>query len=208
MAQHEKKAQRVKGDVRKRQIVQAALRIIAQYGLKALTTAAIAQEVGISEPALYRHFENKEAILNATVEQIGAGLAKNAGNVLSMPDISALKKIKKLFMLHLDYIEKNKGIPRLVFSEELHMGSHQLKEKLLLAIGAYASRIEALIREGKKNGTIKRTVDPAASTLMFVGIMQVLALKWSLSGFAFSLSREGKKLWKSYEQFLSSGSSP
>ncbi|HDH53599.1 MAG TPA: TetR/AcrR family transcriptional regulator, partial [Nitrospirae bacterium] len=63
-----KTAKKFDRKTRRAQIVQAALRIIGSRGVGALTTAAIAKEVGISEANLYRHFENKEEILNAMTE--------------------------------------------------------------------------------------------------------------------------------------------
>lgn len=41
---------------RQQQIIAAALDIIAKRGLANLTTAAIAQEVGFSEGAIFKHF--------------------------------------------------------------------------------------------------------------------------------------------------------
>ncbi|MDN5362788.1 MAG: hypothetical protein PWP70_1835, partial [Moorella sp. (in: firmicutes)] len=45
--------------VRQQQIIAAALDIIAKRGLANLTTAAIAQEVGFSEGAIFKHFPGK-----------------------------------------------------------------------------------------------------------------------------------------------------
>ncbi|MFN3480068.1 MAG: TetR/AcrR family transcriptional regulator, partial [Thermodesulfovibrionales bacterium] len=129
-----KSGSRLSGDIRKEQIVEAALRIIAKRGVKSLTTASIAEDVGISEANIYRHFNSKDEILQGTVEKIRKGLMSNLDTVSKMTDIPALERLKRLFMLHLDYIEKNEGIPRLVFSEEIHIGDKSLKEKLLNTI--------------------------------------------------------------------------
>ena len=70
MATAEKIPGKVRGEVRRDQIVQAALRIIGKKGVSSLTTAAIAKEVGVSEANLYRHFRNKDDIYFATVSQV------------------------------------------------------------------------------------------------------------------------------------------
>ena len=93
-------------DVRREQIVQAALRIIAQSGVGCLTTAAIAKEVGTSEANLYRHFENKGEILSETVQSIGDGLMRNLENAFRI-SASSLAGLRRVYMFHLDYIEKN-----------------------------------------------------------------------------------------------------
>ena len=56
--------------IRQEQITRAALEVISSEGVQGLTTANIARRAGISEANLYRHFENKEAILKDLVERV------------------------------------------------------------------------------------------------------------------------------------------
>lgn len=72
-----KQAGKVKGDVRRDQIVRATLSIISRKGVSSLTTAALAREVGISEANLYRHFRNKDKIYMAAVSQVQKMIKKN-----------------------------------------------------------------------------------------------------------------------------------
>jgi TetR/AcrR family transcriptional regulator, fatty acid metabolism regulator protein len=189
---------KISNKVRREQVTGATLKIISERGLGGLTTAALANEVGMSEANLYRHFANKEEILSETVERIGEGLRQNLEKVFQMTD-PPLARLKKIFMLHLDFIEKNNGIPRLVFSEELHGGNVELKTKMLNIINSYSSRLEAIIKEGQKAGSVRQDIDPSASALTIIGMVQVTILRWLLSGFSFSPSSEGKKLWKNFE---------
>ena len=50
---------------RQKEIIDAAISLIAQNGIEGLTTKTLAAAVGISEPALYRHFANKSEIVRA-----------------------------------------------------------------------------------------------------------------------------------------------
>lgn len=186
-------------DERRVQIAEATLSIIARSGVKSLTTAAIAKEVGVSEGNLYRHFKNKDEIFSETVEMIREGLKKNLENVLKLESPS-LKKLKKAYTLHLDYIEKNEGIPRLVFSDEMHLGNEKLRQKLLATINAYSEELESLMREGQQDGSIRGDMNPKSLVLIMIGMIQVMILKWSLSGFSFPLVDEGMKLWRSFEK--------
>jgi AcrR family transcriptional regulator len=51
------------GPERKQQIIQAAITIMAEHGLHGTTTRRIAEEVGVSEPALYKYFPGKKELL-------------------------------------------------------------------------------------------------------------------------------------------------
>ncbi len=51
-------------------IVTAALALIDEEGLTALSTRRLAAELGVSGPSLYNHFATKEAILDATADTV------------------------------------------------------------------------------------------------------------------------------------------
>ncbi len=54
----------------KKKIFDTALKLFAQKGYKATTMRGIAKEVGIQQSAIYNHFKNKEAILDAIIEEL------------------------------------------------------------------------------------------------------------------------------------------
>lgn len=57
------------------EIVQAALRLIDRAGAEAVTLRAVARAAGISAPSIYGHFENREDILDAVIQQCFTELA-------------------------------------------------------------------------------------------------------------------------------------
>ena len=63
-------AQKLGTDIRQQQIVQAALSLISSHGLKGLSIAGIASRVGLVPSAIYRHFKNKEQVIDAILDLI------------------------------------------------------------------------------------------------------------------------------------------
>ncbi|MBO9558161.1 MAG: tetracycline resistance transcriptional repressor TetR [Caulobacter sp.] len=51
--------------VDRRRILDTALELLNEVGVDALSTRAIAQRLGVQQPALYWHFKNKRALLEA-----------------------------------------------------------------------------------------------------------------------------------------------
>lgn len=187
-------------EVRKEQIVRAALEIIGKDGIQGLTTSGIAKAVGISEANIYRHFKNKDAILTATVED----LEDNISNILkkvTTREISPLNKLAQIFKLHLSHIQENKGVPRLVFSSELHF-RQDLRDKLSSLIDRYLKMLTGILDEGVEDGSVKSAIDTTAMARLFVGMIQLSALRWSLSDFNISLLKEGDKLWREYQKCI------
>mgnify|MGYP001795374529 CR=1 FL=1 len=63
---------------KRQSIIEAAKACFLNYGFKRTSMADIAEQVGISRPALYTHFENKEAIFRALSEQLHQASLKQA----------------------------------------------------------------------------------------------------------------------------------
>jgi AcrR family transcriptional regulator len=191
---------KVRGDVRREQIVQAALKIIGTRGMSCLTTAAIAREVGMSEANLYRHVKNKDEIYFACFEYVRSKIRENieAASALSTSQIGALKRF---FLLQIALMEKNRGLPRFMFSEDLHINK-KLRERVIQTMYAFSARLASLIRDGQRQKVIQKDLDPKTTALMFISMVQGLTFRWSLSGFSFSLTREGMKLWKNFERCI------
>ncbi len=58
------------GAARKRQTAQVTVEFIALYGVQAATVSQIAERPGVSEPALYRHFENRHHMPLAALDLV------------------------------------------------------------------------------------------------------------------------------------------
>lgn len=193
---------RVGTEIRREQVIRASLDVIAEEGIRKLTTSALAKKIGMSEANLYRHFKNKEDILLSTVDKIGEGLLANLTAVRNMKTDNSLLKLKSLFQKHLRYIEENRGIPRLLFSEEIHSGNKEIRLQFATVIGAYMAGVELLIREGQEQNYINKKLDRKAVAATLVGMIQITTIKWSLSDFSFSLMKAGMRLWKNYESCI------
>lgn len=185
-------------DTRRDQVVEAVLKLIAQHGMGGLTTASIAREVGISEANIYRHFQNKHEVLAETIKRIGEGLRSNVQIGLASAS-DPLDRLKTIFRLHLEFVSRNPGIPRLLFSDDVHANGSDMKPLLLEMISSYATSLEDIIREAIKNGGIRQSVDPKATVLTFIGMIQVSIIRWILSDFTFTIEDEGMALWNNFE---------
>jgi len=198
MSARAKSGVKMKGDVRRDQVVRSALTIISKRGVGGLTTATLAAEAGTSEANLYRHFKNKEDIFFATVSYVKERIAKNIEESLAGGK-TPVKKLRRFYNLQIDLMERNSGIPRFMFSDELHIAK-KLRGVLLQTMYAFSATLASFIRDAQKSGSIRNDLDPKTTALMFIGMVQGLMFRWSLSGFSFSLTVEGRKLWRNFEK--------
>ena len=60
----------VRQPLTRERILQVGLRLIDQQGLEAFTMRKLAQELGVDPMSLYRHFENKDALLDGVADML------------------------------------------------------------------------------------------------------------------------------------------
>ncbi|MFC3070932.1 TetR/AcrR family transcriptional regulator [Phenylobacterium soli] len=110
-----------KGDATRARILETAAREAAQKGLGAVSLGELAGAVGLSKSGLFKHFESKEAMQQAVVEQITARFA----DFVWAPAIDLAPgraRLEKVFRRWLDWAELEwpaSGCPMVTFSIEL-----------------------------------------------------------------------------------------
>jgi AcrR family transcriptional regulator len=155
---------------RQEQIVQAALELINDSGVAGLSIAGIAQKVGIVPSALYRHFRNKEAVLEAVLGLIRQRLLDNVAHVRELTDVP-LDQLRLLVMRHAALLNENRAIPSVVFSEAVYTGDPEQKAKIAGIITGYLAEIQAIIVSGQQDGSIRKDLSPATAAVLFMGMI-------------------------------------
>ncbi|GAB64151.1 MAG: TetR/AcrR family transcriptional regulator [Candidatus Jettenia sp.] len=188
-------------EVRQSQIAQAALSLIASYGLKGLSIARIARKVGLVPSAIYRHFKNKEEMLDAILHHIQKRLLDNV-DIVCNETPEPIDQLRRLLMYHVKLIRENQGILRIIFSEDLYHGHPERKGKVYNIIINYLNCVDKIIIQGQQEGKIRRDIGPATISLMFLGIIQPSAILWHISDGKFDVTRHAEKTWKTFSECL------
>lgn len=178
---------------RKREIVDAAIRLADKVGPDRLTTEAVARDVGITQPAVFRHFPKKQSLWEAVAKQISGRMQKRWTRVLA-DGKPADERLRVLAATQLMFIRSNPAIPAILFSRELHSGNDMLRNGFYTLMGKFHGVIERIIRAGIEEGTFRRDLDSRDAALLVLGLVQGLAVRWSLSGKSFDIVAEGQRL--------------
>lgn len=75
---------------KQKNILKAALILFAEQGYAATSTSKVAKEAGVSEGLIFRHFENKEGLLNAIMELAKASAMREYAPIISTTDPKAI----------------------------------------------------------------------------------------------------------------------
>ncbi|MFN2613415.1 MAG: TetR/AcrR family transcriptional regulator [Actinomycetota bacterium] len=77
---------RIGGDERKKQLVEVALRAFGKRGYEATTLDEVATASGVRKQSLLYHFETKEELFHACVQELGARTARALDDALTGPE--------------------------------------------------------------------------------------------------------------------------
>ncbi len=179
---------------RQQEIVDAAIFLAANKGVRHISAQAIANIVGIAQPTVFRHFKSCDDIFGAAIEKIGKGMFAAIGGYFTEPG-PADERLKNLIHAQLNYISDNKGLPRLLFSDRLHNDSIALKGAIQMVMGNYYNMMASLIRDGQAEGSFRRDIDAEETARMVAALMQGLIMRWSIFDFDFTLQDEAAPLW-------------
>jgi AcrR family transcriptional regulator len=162
-----------KGIARRQQILDRAIEVFAQKGADGTSLRAIAEAIGVSHGALLHYFPSRETLLIEVLqenEQRLSGASPNREVVGRM--VSAA--------------ERNVNIPGLValytsmLAGSIDPGNAPSQEYFTARFERVRQDLVDEIRDGQRNGTLRRGVDPAAMAALVVAASDGLQTQWLL----------------------------
>ena len=166
---------------RQASLVQAAVRLAAERSPAEVTTADLAQAVGITQGAVFRHFASKEAVwlavLDWTADTLPGELQAAAA---SAPH--PLAALQAVFEAHVAFVIRYPGVPRLIFQELQHAGDTPLKARVRGLMQRYRALVMGLMEQAREQGQLLPQADLESATVLFIGSMQGLVMQALVSG--------------------------
>lgn len=159
------------------EIADAALRIIGERGITALTMASLATELGLSPGAPFRHFTSRDEIL----EEVAHRVVDVIGAAFPDPALPPLERLSRLFLARTEVLGRNAGCGRLIFSDQF---AKALPEKAADTIRSLVRQTRAylvsILKEASEAGQIRRDLAPEDLLIPVIGTLQHLAFLASL----------------------------
>jgi len=184
---------RQSADERKAQIVVEVLRLADEIGPDRLSTTDVARAIGLSQPAIFRHFPTKGALWLAVAEDI-ANRLQGSWAEAEAGAAGPQARLKALIGAQLSAISETPALPSILFSRELQVDNPALRDVFRGLLGAYQSRLVAAIRDSQATGDLRRDISPEDVAMLLTSIVQGVAIRWTLGARGFSLVPEGLRL--------------
>ncbi|HOE40014.1 MAG TPA: TetR family transcriptional regulator [Rhodoferax sp.] len=202
-------------EVRQAALIEAALQLAAQRSPADITTGDLAQAVGITQGAVFRHFASKEAIWLAALDWVSQTLmgrlqdaatnclghqasanvhltpacaAASVGRAAEQP--SALAALQAVFMAHVDFVTEHPGVPRVIFQELQRPGDTALKARVGHLLQQYRQLLAGLLIQAQSEKTIAPHADLQGAAVLFIGSIQGLVMQSLVSGDVADMARQ------------------
>lgn len=186
---------------RQKEIIDVSIKIIAEKGIQQLTIKNISKSMGISEPAIYRHFDGKMDILLAILSHF-----KKNSHIISAKIISnktsSIKQIESIFINHFKQFAANPALTAVIFSEEIFQNDKRLAEQVNLIMQLNQNMIIKIIEKGQQNNEIRSDISKKHLSIIIMGALRLIVAKWRLSKYSFDLEQEGTDLWNSINNVI------
>ena len=185
---------RQSAEERKAQIVAEVLRLADEIGPDRLSTTDVARAIGLSQPAIFRHFPTKGALWLAVAEDIADRL-QSYWAVAEAGATGPHARLKALIGAQLTAIAETPALPSILFSRELQVDNPALRDVFRKLLSAFQGRLVAVIRDLQAAGDLKRDVSPEDVAILLTSLVQGVAIRWTLGARGFALVPEGFRLF-------------
>jgi AcrR family transcriptional regulator len=173
---------------RKETVVLTAIQIIDELGIQGLSTREIAAREGISEGTLFKHFKNKNEIIQCVLDNF----SKFDFDIMESVKNKKLNFKDSIIYFSNSYVEYYNNyheITSLVNAYEIFRWDLKLGERYKGILQARWNFLKELIDNGKKNEEILPEIESEDLADIIIGICDIITLKWRINHYIFPLKK-------------------
>jgi len=163
-------------------IMQSLAKMLQAKGPVKVTTASLANECGITEAAIYRHFPSKRKIYEGLVDFCEQSLFDLIGNINSSKD-DDLEKVSKIMVLLVSFSEKNPGLARLLTREAFSIDEASLDDRIKQMFSKIELQIKQNLQKYEQQTKKKLALPSASSANLLLAFVEGVIQQFVRSGF-------------------------
>ena len=163
-------------------IMQSLAKMLQAKGPVKVTTASLANECGITEAAIYRHFPSKRKIYEGLVDFCEQSLFDLIGDINSSKD-DHLEKVSKIMMLLVSFSEKNPGLARLLTREAFSIDEASLDDRIKQMFSKIELQIKQNLQKYEQQTKKKLALPSASSANLLLAFVEGVIQQFVRSGF-------------------------
>jgi TetR/AcrR family transcriptional regulator, transcriptional repressor for nem operon len=150
-------------------LIESTRELLWERGYVGTSPKAIQQRSGAGQGSMYHHFTGKQALALAAIERNATDLVDRAAADLGGPG-SVTERVGR-YMRRERAVLRGCPVGRLTMDPEV-MADPELRQPVTKAFATVRERLAAILGEGRDNGELDPSVDPAAVAAALIAVLQ------------------------------------
>lgn len=168
------------------QIIDAAVKVIAENGYYHSQVSKIAKEAGVADGTIYLYFENKEDILISLFEEKMGHFVEKIKE--KMQDESSVeKRLLILIQMHFMQLEMDHDLA-IVTQLELRQSNIAIRLKVNEVLKGYLTLVDSILKEGIKTGIFEEDLDIRIARQLIFGAIDEVVTNWVMKDHRYELA--------------------
>ncbi|WP_372838049.1 TetR/AcrR family transcriptional regulator [Phaeovulum sp.] len=186
-------SERKSSEDRKAEILAATLALAFEVGPAQVTTVMIAARLGLTQPAIYKHFPKKEDVWRAVSEELYTRITENAQQE-KVAGLSPLDALRKLVMSHIELVAQTPALPEIMVSRNPTGDLTDARGRIQAAMGQLRRAVTRELDRARAAGQLREGLRTEDGITLVFGVIQILALQLIVTRNPAPLAQEGKRL--------------
>ena len=180
---------------RQTEIIDAALKLIAEQGIQHLTIRNLSTTIGVTEAALYRHFPGKTEIIQAMVSRFEE-------DVDDIGELRGWTAVEAALVRRTELVLAKPDLARVLFAEELFKDSPEIAQILHGMMQRHQQIMKCHFQEAVDDGVIRADIPMDTLFRLILGPLRLLIKQWGLSDGAFDLRAKRDEMLEFMKELL------
>jgi len=165
---------------RQEEILDRTLELVREMGIGGLTTRKIAEGVGFTEAALFRHYPTKQALLLALMDRLEDLLVEPIARIAADGAVGAAERLERMVRHHTTVVRQFNSLPIILLAEASVSGDTALVDRMRAIFERYLSLLEEVVRAGQASGQLVGAIQPDCIAMLLLGAPAGLAIRHRL----------------------------
>lgn len=169
------------------------MEIISKEGMGALTISNLSRHIGVSDGAIYRHFDSKLSIIKEILNDLFFLVSDQMVDEVNRK-VHVKDKLKYVIGKLYHIFEVQPAYVSLLFSEEYFVSNDELFYTMHTIVNTMQLYLKQIIEEGIAHKELTKGMDSTQMSLLIMGSMRITVLNWRLKRYSGNLYESGEKL--------------
>ena len=178
---------------RRAQILQAALDLAFEVGPDQLTTGMIAGRLGLTQPAIYKHFNSKDDIWRGVADRLCELIAANIATSKGM-SLAPEHLLRRLVLGHLQLVRDHPALPQIMVMRDPSEAQGASMSQIRASMAGFKRILIDTLRAAQSSGRFRSDIRAQDGATLIVGVIQGLVLQLLLTRDPEILLGEGERL--------------